>query len=134
MTGERLSAAQLEQRRQASLKHGAYAVRQISRKAQNHARRVRRHLGIRAGDLDALTHERLRHWARGQAQLDLFDATGERGTRNYWTAFNAVTRAWRELEARLRELGLDPAGKREESLGDYLERTFGANGVEEQSS
>lgn len=88
-------------------RHGAYSESQIKAKARAHQRRFLRQLGVRASDLDAITSAKLAHWARGQAQLDLFDATGERGSRNYWTAYNGITRTLRELESRVKELGLD---------------------------
>ncbi len=106
MTGRELTPAELEQRRSAPLKSGAHSPAQIRAKARAHKRRFLRHAALRASDLDAIGRARLDLCARGQAQLDLFDATGERGTRNYWTAFNAVTRALRDLEQSVTALGL----------------------------
>lgn len=101
--------------------HGAYSHTRIRAKARSHKRRFLERIGVRATQLDAITREKLNHWARGQAQLDLFDATGEAGTRNYWTAFNGVTRALRDLETRVHAVGLDdhkPAGR--SALESYL--------------
>lgn len=106
MSGRELSRAEIEQRRNAPLRHGGYSADQIRAKARAHKRRFLRQAGLKASHLDAVSRARLDHLARGQAQLDLFDATGERGTRNYWTAFNAVTRALRDLEQSLRGLGV----------------------------
>jgi hypothetical protein len=49
------------------------------------------------------------HWARGQAVLDLRDAAGAAESKDYWHAYNATTRSMRELERRLKEIGLDKA-------------------------
>ena len=106
--------------------HGAYSESRIRAKARAHRRRFLRHLGVRASDLDAITAAKLSHWARGQAQLDLFDATGERGSRNYWTAYNGITRALRDLERRVQELGLDRSGegRNGDALRAHIEKHY----------
>lgn len=95
-----------------ALVHGAYSEGRIRAKARSHRRRFYAGLGVHARDCDLITRELVRHWARGQAQLDLFDASGERGTRNYWTAYNATTRVLVRLQDRVRELGLDVDSRR----------------------
>jgi len=87
--------------------HGAYSPRRIRAKARSQRRRFLLRLGVRAADLDACTRERLLAWSIAAAQVDLFVAAGEVGSRNFWTGFNSAHRCLRELEARVRELGLD---------------------------
>jgi hypothetical protein len=120
-----LTEAELEQRRAAAVRHGGFSEARIRAKARAHRRRFLRHLGARASDLDAIARARLDHWARGQAQLDLFDSTGERGTRNYWTAFNGVTRVLRDLEQCLVTLDRAPARGRVVRAG-LIERYGGS--------
>ena len=110
-----------------ALVHGAYSEGRIRAKARAHRRRFYAGLGVHARDLDLITRELVRHWARGQAQLDLFDASGERGTRNYWTAYNASTRVLRRLEERVRELGLDVDARRNgtRALEAHLRERYG---------
>ncbi len=110
-----------------TITHGAYSDARLRSKARGHKRRFLQRLGVRAASLDAITREKLNHWARGQAQLDLFDATGERGSRNYWTAYNGVTRALHALEARVKEAGLDKSVSADDVLRAHLETRYGEN-------
>ena len=81
----------------------------VERKARAHRRRFWRHAGLKVADLDAIANGYLHHWARGAAMLDLRDQAGAVEAKDYWHAYNATTRAMRELERRLKELGLDRA-------------------------
>jgi len=110
--------------RSGGLKHGAYSEAQIAAKARSHRRRFLRRAGLRAADLDAVAYELLRHWARGQGQLDLFDASGERGSRNYWTAYNGVSRVLRQLELRIKAT----AGDDDDPVRRYVEAVHGNGG------
>lgn len=107
-------------------KHGAYSEARIRAKARAHRRRFYAGIGVHARNVDLITKELVRHWARGQAQLDLFDASGERGSRNYWTAYNGVSRVLARLEERVRELDLDKsAGRGGSPLERHLATKYG---------
>jgi hypothetical protein len=95
-----------------SAANGSRSDVQIKSAARAHRRRFLRRAGLRASDLDPILAEYLEHVARGKAILTLREASQEAiGTesRDYWVSFNAVTRAVRELERRMKELGLDRA-------------------------
>ena len=129
MTGNgkrKLSRAELAQRQEAPLQHGAYSPTQIKAKARSHRVRFLRRAGLKAGDLDAIAAELLRHWARGAAQLDLLDAAGVDTGREYWLAYNATRRAFEKLEARLKELGLDRGPDKAQDLAGYVAERYGA--------
>lgn len=118
----RLSPAELEQRRTAALRHGAYSANQIKNRARAHRRRLLRQMRVRAGDLDALALAYLDGWARALAKLDAYDSAGlERHPHEYHAAMNPA-RLWLvRLEARLREVGLDhPSDDSFEQLGRHL--------------
>jgi len=95
-----------------SAANGSRSPALVERKAKAHRRRFLRHAGLRVADLDAIANAHLYHWARGQAVLDMRDAAGAAESKDYWWAYNATSRAMRELERRLKELGLDKAAKR----------------------
>jgi hypothetical protein len=105
----KLSPAALEQRRRAPLVHGARSPRQIAAKARAKERTFLRRTGLKAGDLDPITREVLRLYARGLAVLELREAGGADESKDYWVAFNATRRTLERLERRLGELGLDRA-------------------------
>lgn len=95
-----------------SAANGSRSEVQIKSAARAHRRRFLRRAGLRASGLDPILAEYLEHVARGKAILTLREASQEAiGTesRDYWVSYNAVTRAVRELERRLKELGLDRA-------------------------
>jgi hypothetical protein len=74
---------------------------------------IRRGLGVRVRGndqglpvLDPLTNSLINHVALGQAKLDKYERDGQEDSKHYWTAYNAVYRARRDLERRLKEVGL----------------------------
>lgn len=110
--------------------HGAYTPVRIRAKARSQRRRFLSRLGVQATDLDACTRERLLAWSIAAAQVDLFVAAGEVGSRNFWTGFNSAHRSLRELEQRVKDLGLDrsaPASGAQ--LDAHLERRYGNGGA-----
>lgn len=122
-----VKAGQFTNGNTAAATHGAYSVRLTAARARAHRRRFLRHAGLRASDLDAIARAYLEQWAHGRARMDAFDS-GERESKNYWTAFNSTHRALKSLEARMRELGLaqgravvQPGAK----LERYLDNAYG---------
>lgn len=110
--------------------HGGYSQSRIRAVARAHKRRFLRHLGVRASDLDAVTRLQLDHYCRGCARLDLFDAVDAPTNGRYWVAFNACTRAMKDLEARIKELGLDrQAPATAAQLAAHVEGRYGGNGA-----
>jgi hypothetical protein len=125
VSGRRLSAAQVEQRRAAATTHGARSPNQIKARARAHRRRFLRQIRLRASDLDAFALGYLDGWARALAKVDAYDAAElDRDPREYHAALNAARLWLAKLEARLTKLGLDrgPTGS---PLDEYLERTYG---------
>lgn len=106
---------------------GAYSPVRIRAKARSQRRRFLQRLGVQAADLDACTRERLLAWSIGAAQVDLFVAAGETGSRNFWTGYNSTHRALRELEQRVKDLGLDRSapGSTAEQLAAHLAGRYG---------
>jgi hypothetical protein len=104
--------------------HGAHSEPRIRAKARAHRRRFLRQAGLRAGDLDAVAVAKLDLWARGQVRLDLWDDNPGRNERDYWTAFNATSRALQSLERRLRELKLGAGRRQGEALRAHLEQRY----------
>lgn len=110
-----LTPAQLEQRRQAKLKHGAQSEPSVSHISTVEKRAFLRARGLRLRDLDAVGVALLDVWARGMAKVTLmdryFDANGgyldENGepspaSKTYWLAYNSTQRALGRLEEHLR--------------------------------
>jgi hypothetical protein len=93
--------------------HGAKSPRLIAPKARAIERAFLRRNGLKAGQLDPISREVLRMYARGLAVLELREAGGADEARDYWTAFNATRRCLERLEVRLRDLGLDRAAGRD---------------------
>jgi len=75
------------------------------------------------GRIGPAEREGLRGWLTGP-QLDLFDASGERGSRNYWTAYNGVSRVLRQLELRIKAT----AGDDDDPVRRYVEAVHGNGG------
>jgi hypothetical protein len=124
-----LSKAELEQRRNANLRHGGRSPNQIKARARAHRRRFLRQSGLKASGLDAIAAGYLDGWARSLAKVDAYDtAELERDPREYHAALNAARLWLTRLEARLRELGLDrpdPVAR----FNEYMhERYGGENG------
>ena len=71
-----LSPAELEQRREAPLTHGAHSPAQIEAIARGKRRSLLRRSQLRATDLDAVALGYLRAWSRCEAQLTLLDKNG----------------------------------------------------------
>ena len=113
-----LSSAALEQRRNARLVHGARSPSRIAAKARAKERAFLRRNGLKAAQLDPITREVLRLYARGLAVLELREAGGVDESRDYWTAFNATRRCLDRLEQRLGAVGLDRGNGR--SLDETL--------------
>lgn len=114
------------QRQDAATVHGAYSAARIKAKAAAHRRRFLRHAGLKVADLDGIAAAHLHHWARGMAQLDLFDEAGI-ARRDYWVAHNATRRALDALERRLKELGLDRGRTKGRALHEHLQRAYGGD-------
>ena len=103
-----LSAAEVEQRRRAPMRHGGYSATQIKARARAHRRRFLRQAGLKASGLDAVASAYLDAWARALARVDLFDVEQrEHEAREYFSALNSSRLAMAKLEARLSVLGLD---------------------------
>jgi hypothetical protein len=125
-----LSLAELEQRRTAPLKHGAYSANQIRSRARAHRRRFLRQGGLRASDLDAVAAAYLDGWARALGKVDLFDADQNRNgeLREYFAALNSARLWLAKLEARLAATGLELArdgGRKVDALHAHLAERYG---------
>ena len=113
--------------------HGAYSETRIRPIARNRKRRFLARAGLRASELSAVTLARLNGWARLEAKVELIDRhVNEHGLIRADGELEGVMRAYVSLEnsARLALTKLEEAlraerGKREESLGEYLERAYG---------
>lgn len=88
-----------------AVQHGGFSERQVVSRARARRRRFLRHIGLRAGDLDAIARAYLDTWARAAARVDLFDAAGV-DHKHVMTAANTELRTLKALDERLRELGL----------------------------
>ena len=120
-----LSRAEVDQRREAPLRHGGYSAVQIKRQARAHRRRFLRQAGLRASGLDAIAGAYLDAWARALARVDLFDLEErERQPNEYFAALNSARLSMVKLEGRLKGLGLDRGPKGNELAG-YLSETYG---------
>lgn len=106
----KLTPAELEQRRQAPTRHGAYSAPQIKAKARAHRRRFLRQAGLKASELDAIAGAYLEGWAHARARVDLFDLEErEREPAEYFAALNSARLSMAKLEARLNALGVKTA-------------------------
>jgi hypothetical protein len=104
-----LTPAQLEQRGQAAVTHGARSERQIVHRATVEKRRWLRQNGLRLEDIDPIGRALLTNWARAAAALSLMDAEAQRGgwldedgeprgfARLYVSMLNAERRAINDL-------------------------------------
>lgn len=106
-----MSSAEIEQRHAAPVRHGGYSPSRIKARARAHRRRFLRQARLRASDLDPIAAGYLDGWARSLAKVDLFDTDENRQgeLREYFAALNAARLWLAKLEARLGQLGLDPA-------------------------
>lgn len=112
-----MSAAQLEQRRQAGVKHGARSEDRIRPVAARLRRQVLRQLGVRVGELDPVSRGYLELYARSLAKVRLYDqwldehglVDGEGNSpgfmATYFASLNSSRLALTKLEDRLRAAG-----------------------------
>lgn len=128
-----LTAAEVEQRRSASVTHGAESPARIVRVARTQKRRWMSRSGMRARDLDGVSGALLDNWSRAQAKVELLDqyfaAVGllddggepRAATRIYFTALNSARLAAVRLAEHLKTQGnvgpdplalLEAAGRR----------------------
>ncbi len=84
-----LSPAQLEQRAQANVRHGARSEGRIRAVARTQKRRFLRQNGLRAGDVEGLGLAYLDLWARAQAKVELMDRWSEE---NGWLDDESIAR------------------------------------------
>jgi hypothetical protein len=115
VTGRKLTAAEVEQRRAARTTHGATSEAQVRPLARNHRRRVMRQIGLRAADVDPIGRAHLESYVRLAAKVDLIDRyieehgmilpSGEPQPvmRLYVSLQNAARLALQRLEAHLRD-------------------------------
>src|SRR5690349_20904745 len=68
-----LTPAELDQRQNAAVKHGATSPTKIDVRTVTVRRRFLTRKGLRVGDLDAVGVARLNGWARAQAKCELLD-------------------------------------------------------------
>lgn len=80
----------------------------LKAKARAYRRSFARRARLRLDDLDALTSERLAHFARCKAALTVLDPDDD--PERYLRAQNATSRALLALETRLGAVGLDAGG------------------------
>lgn len=127
-----VSPAVREQRRAAALVHGAKSEARIRPVAKNQKRMLLRKLGLRAGDLDAVSAILVDLLARSLAKLQLLDehyarvgivradGSGEPTLALYFSALNSA----RLTAGRLGDQ-LARRGDGGESLEDYIVQTYG---------
>jgi hypothetical protein len=127
-----MTAAELEQRRTAPLKHGGSSPTEIDVKAATVRRRFLTQNALRVSDLDALGRARLDGWARPQAKAELLDRYfAEHGLLDesgiprpaaaiYFTALNSARLALTKLEEHLRTRVRPP----EADLDAHLTTTY----------
>jgi hypothetical protein len=127
-----MTAAELEQRRNAPLKHGATSPTEIDVKAATVRRRFLTQNALRVSDLDALGRARLDGWARPQAKAELLDRYfAEHGLLDeggiprpaaaiYFPALNSARLALTKLEEHLRATVRAPGA----DLDAYLATTY----------
>lgn len=123
-----LSAAELEQRGNAALKHGGSSERQIVPRTTVEKRRLLRQIGMRQQDMESLGRALLQNWARAAAALGLMDDyAAQHGwldgdgnphgfARLYVSLLNAERLALRALSDHLRSINDDPFQRLSEHL------------------
>ena len=116
-----------------ALQHGAYSETRIRPIARRRKRTFLARAGLRASDLSAVTLARLNAWSRLEAKCELVDRhVNEHGLIREDGQLAPVMAAYISIEnsARLALTKLEEAlraerGRREETLGEYLERVHG---------
>lgn len=73
MERKKLTPAQVAQRQEAPVKHGARSPGEIRRVARVQKRRLLRQAGLRASELDGLGLAYLDTWARAAAKVEMLD-------------------------------------------------------------
>jgi hypothetical protein len=90
-----LSAAELEQRRNAALKHGTYSERRMRPRVAAVKLTFRRQTGLRARDFSPVGRMRLDLWASARAKRQALDRAFERGDEWSHELYVAVANAER---------------------------------------
>ncbi len=134
-----LTPAEVEQRREARITHGARSEARIAPAARAQKRRLLRQIGLAAADMDGIGKALLDVWARSAAKVDLLDRhyqvrgfTHEDGVpapsaQFHLSALNSTRLALQRLEAHL----ADRRGVAGSALHNYLIANYGTTDVED---
>ena len=130
-----ITEAVVRQRREAATRHGARSEAQVRDMARAQKRRILRKLGLRAGDLDAISAVYVDVLARSlgkAALLDHFyaergivreDGSGEPTLAFYMSALNQARLTATKLAEHLERQDVNAP-----SLEDYIDAKYGGNG------